>query len=82
MITPAQVKKRFVAIGGYVTEGRHRLRYYVGPRDLCQLYRINPEEAVLIDARAPVPIAIETHNLIELRPQWSGDYRLPKEAQA
>jgi hypothetical protein len=71
-------KKRFLVIPGTITSKSDGDRHFIGARELMRLYRVKPEECVVMSEedlvrynphRSKYPM-----NLVRLEPRSDGDY--------
>lgn len=69
---------KFLVVPGMVTSKSDGDRHFIGARDLMRLYRVSPEECVVMSEEDVVrynPYSSEyPMNLIQLLPRYDGDY--------
>ncbi len=77
--------KRYVVFGGHITSKNDRKWHYIGPRQVAQLYGVNPKDFIFVSESTPIndktglPYGIPDIGFAKLYPQSSGNYQiLPK----
>ncbi len=69
--------KRYIVVGDHLT-GENGLPYFVESLELCRLYKVDPNQAILVNRRHHTyRIIIRKHpDLPVLMPKQDGDYSL------
>lgn len=71
--------KKYMAIGGSIISKNDGESHHVSAKKLCQLYKVDPAECILIDVHDKDKLlGVDTTKLIELRPDRHGIYKTPK----
>lgn len=70
-------KKKYLVCAGYVRSKNDGDRHFISFNQLIRLYGVNRDECHLYDPTRLYDPA-EHKDMIALKPQFSGDYTLPK----
>ncbi len=74
--------KKYIVIGGEVTSSNDGQIHYIGPQRLCELYKVDPKECILVDRRSGYRSGYLGYDLSDdmrvLLPRECGDYTLRK----
>lgn len=74
------MKKKYLLQGGYITSKHDKQRHYISANQLATLYKVNMAECFAIDEQDPPQKAYGLpKDLIVLRPDYDGNYTLPKD---
>lgn len=68
--------KRYRIHPGHVRSAHDGQEHYIPAHRLISLYRVPPDECVIVDPERPAPAALY-QDLIPLRPDPTGRYRTP-----
>ena len=71
--------KKYLVIGGEVFS-KSGSKHYVNARRLCDLYRVDPKECILLEETDKMMRArtMGLNSMLILRPKYDGNYKIPK----
>jgi len=81
------MKPKYLIWPGHVRSKFDKQLHYISARQIAELYRVNPRECVFVSEHTQVdkltglPYGLKKGELIELYPDRSGRYQLPKPQQ-
>jgi hypothetical protein len=74
--------KKYLVIGGPITSQNDGDEHYVNAKRLVELYRVDPRECFMTEEKTfnNDILGVDTSKLIVLRPDYRGNYNIPKES--
>lgn len=75
------INKKYVIHPGYVISMSDGQEHYVTARQLIRLYRVNPNECIVISESGDNHRGLNLNDFIHLYPRINGDYTLPTKAR-
>jgi hypothetical protein len=71
-------KKKYLLMPGYITSETDGDTHYISPLKLSKLYQIDIHDCIIYDPRFANSNKVLYDNLIQLTPQYNGDYTIPE----